>query len=237
MNKSSLKSKALMNEFNNIIRGATSNEIIIANNITSERQHNRKNNNNNIGFESAFDNNNNINTIIDDNITNEEHEKMIITNEEHATMIITNEEHAMIIENIENENNNIIEFENSNVIDENDIVSDEEVDLQKIDEYEGFNLCYWNAISEGHVMLENIADEEIEFQHENDILLQNDNLNIFMFKELDLMKIDRKSLKNVLDCLIQNCYDKIHPEDFDSSLSGQLPIIPNPKLTKYTKLL
>ena len=40
MNKSSLKSKALMNEFNNIIRGATtSNEIIIDNNITSERQH------------------------------------------------------------------------------------------------------------------------------------------------------------------------------------------------------
>ena len=38
MNKSSLKSKALMNEFNNIIRGATSNEIIIDNNITSERQ-------------------------------------------------------------------------------------------------------------------------------------------------------------------------------------------------------
>ena len=232
MNKSSLKSKALMNEFNNIIRGATSNEIIIDNNITSERQHNRKNNNNNIGFESAFDNNNNINTIIDDNITNEEHEKMIITNEEHATMIITNEDYTMITENIENENNNFIEFENSNVIDENDIVSDEEVELQKIDEYEGFNLCYWNAISEGHVMLENIADEEIEFQHENDILLQNDNLNIFMFKELDLMKIDRKSLKNVLDCLIQNCYDKIHPEDFDSSLSGQLPIIPNPKLTK-----
>ena len=48
-------------------------------------------------------------------------------------MIITNEEHTTIIDNIENENNNIIEFENSNVIDENDIVSDEEVDLQKID--------------------------------------------------------------------------------------------------------
>ena len=38
MNKSSLKSKALMNEFNNIIRGAASNEIKIDNNITSERQ-------------------------------------------------------------------------------------------------------------------------------------------------------------------------------------------------------
>ena len=38
INKSSLKSKDLMNEFNNIIRGATSNEIIIDNNITSERQ-------------------------------------------------------------------------------------------------------------------------------------------------------------------------------------------------------
>ena len=38
INKSSLKSIELMNEFNNIIRGATSNEITIDDNITSERQ-------------------------------------------------------------------------------------------------------------------------------------------------------------------------------------------------------
>ena len=81
-------------------------------------------------------------------------------------------------------------------------------------------------------MMENITDEEIEFQHENDKLLQNENLNIFMFKELNDMKIESKTFKNVLDCLIQNCYDKKLPKDFVISLSGQFPILPNPKLTK-----
>ena len=81
-------------------------------------------------------------------------------------------------------------------------------------------------------MMENITDEEIEFQHENDKLLQNENLNIFMFKQLNDMKIENKTFKDVLNCLIQNCYDKNLPDDFISSVSGQFPILPNPKLTK-----
>ena len=66
INKSSLKSIELMNEFNNIIRGATSNEeqhiIRGATSINNNIEH-RKKNNYNIEFESAFDNEN-INTIL-----------------------------------------------------------------------------------------------------------------------------------------------------------------------------
>ena len=66
INKSSLKSIELMNEFNNIIRGATSNEEqhIIRGATSINNIEHRKKNNNNIEFESAYDNEN-INTIND----------------------------------------------------------------------------------------------------------------------------------------------------------------------------
>ena len=112
INKSSLKSIELMNEFNNIIRGATSNKITIDDNIKSERQQaiiiknieHGKNNNNNIRFES--------NNAFDNEIT--------------IDYDITSERKAMIIENIEhgNNNNNNIGFE-SNAFDNEITIHDD----------------------------------------------------------------------------------------------------------------